>query len=704
MQLQNCRKGVWNRYTRIATVGCFCFVLLASNGRAEFRVGAAVVDVSPEQFPVLINGGMMSRTAEEVRTAVNARAIVLDNGNERVAMVVVDSCMLPKQLLDEAKQLAASRTKIKPEKMLISATHAHSAPSSMGALGTDADANYVPLLRQKLAEAIAAAESNLAPAVVGWGTADAGEFTALRRWVIRPDKKQTDPFGNLTVRANMHAAKNQDDAVGPTGPEDPTLSMISFARPDGQPIAVLTNFSMHYFGDSPVSADYFGYYCQRLETYMMSQAVDGYDTKPKPVAVMSHGCSGDIWKRDYMQVQDSAGTIQDYALGLEKIAIDIYDHLTYYPVDALAMQEARIPMKYRVPDAQRLSWANEIVATMGDRLPTNTTEVYAREQVLLDKLQSTEVVLQAIRIGDIAIATTPNETYALTGLKLKLQSPFEKTMVIELANGGDGYIPPPEQHFLGGYNTWPARSAGLEITAEPRIVAKDLQLLENVCSVPRRVFHQGRGPEAKLIEESRPSDYWRMSEFSPGPLKNEISGSGAQAVYEPGVIFFLEGDEEVPFTALGERNRCPHFAGGRVAAVLPVSKEVTVAVSFWNGLYAGTRPVAGWFISSDYPDSVTSNGIHLGLAGDTGDERANCLMLQIGENPPVYGHQPIPRWDWHRVTLTVTDQEAQVYLRGHKEPEIRLPIAAAWHMVQGNWYFGGRSDNQDNWEGKLDEI
>ena len=58
--------------------------------------------------------------------------------------------------------------------MLISATHTHSAPASMGCLGTDADPTYVPYLREKLAEAIAAAEKNLEPAQVGWGSIDAG--------------------------------------------------------------------------------------------------------------------------------------------------------------------------------------------------------------------------------------------------------------------------------------------------------------------------------------------------------------------------------------------------------------------------------------------------------------------------------------------------------------------------------------------------
>ena len=130
--------------------------------------------------------------------------------------MVVDSCMMPRPLLDEAKQLAARRTKIRPDRMLISATHTHTAPASMGCLGTDADPAYVPFLREKLAEAVAAAQANLEPAQVGWAVGNAAEFTALRRWVLRPDRIAHDPFGNPTVRANMHAG-----ATGTTSPANP---------------------------------------------------------------------------------------------------------------------------------------------------------------------------------------------------------------------------------------------------------------------------------------------------------------------------------------------------------------------------------------------------------------------------------------------------------------------------------------------------
>ena len=75
-----------------------CVLLLACtcDVNAELQAGAAVVDVSPEQFPVLVNGGMTSRSADKVVTPINARAIVLDDGRERIGIVVVDSCMMPR--------------------------------------------------------------------------------------------------------------------------------------------------------------------------------------------------------------------------------------------------------------------------------------------------------------------------------------------------------------------------------------------------------------------------------------------------------------------------------------------------------------------------------------------------------------------------------------------------------------------------------
>jgi hypothetical protein len=286
---------------------------------------------------------------------------------------------------------------------------------------------------------------------------------------------------------------------------------------DGRPIAVLANFSMHYFGgQKALSADYFGLFYEGLKSRI---APSEDDRHPPFVALMSHGCSGDIWRRDYTEPAASRKkdvTVESYAAGLLDIAMAAYDTINYSEETDLAMAEARLHLKYRAPNKQLLEWAQRIVEEMGDRPPKTTPEVYAREQILLHQRQSTEIVVQALRIGDIGIATTPNETYALTGLKLKLQSPLPKTMVIELANGGDGYIPPPEQLLLGGYNTWPARSAGLEVQAEPKITAAALGLLEKTAGRPRRNFSQSCGPASEAIQKAKPAAYWRMDEMA-GP-------------------------------------------------------------------------------------------------------------------------------------------------------------------------------------------
>ena len=108
-------------------------ILILGHGqvRAELRAGAAAIDITPRTFPVLINGGMTSNSANAVTTPIHARAIVMEDGRERVALVVVDSCMMSRPFLDEVKAMASKKTGIRPDRMMISATHAHSVPASM---------------------------------------------------------------------------------------------------------------------------------------------------------------------------------------------------------------------------------------------------------------------------------------------------------------------------------------------------------------------------------------------------------------------------------------------------------------------------------------------------------------------------------------------------------------------------------------------
>ena len=246
--------------------GLFIIDLTSTSQCAPIQAGAAKVDISPRDFPVIINGGFIERQTSSVTDPIHARALVLDDGNTEIAIVVVDSCMIPREVCDQAKSLCSASTGIPAERILISATHTHSAPGVMDyCLGSRADVNYTQFLMPRLAEAIEAAHRNLRPAQVGWVTADASSFTKCRRWITRPDKMGQDPFGETTVRAMMHPGHSNPDYVGPSGPVDPWLSILSVLTADGQPLALLGNFSMHYFRGHPgVSADYCGRFAKRI--------------------------------------------------------------------------------------------------------------------------------------------------------------------------------------------------------------------------------------------------------------------------------------------------------------------------------------------------------------------------------------------------------------------------------------------------------
>jgi hypothetical protein len=665
--------------------------------QAEFQAGAAVIDVTPEKLPAIVNGGLVSRSVGEVKTRLSARALALSDGATKLVIVVVDSCMLPRPLLDEVKQLAESRTGVPMNRLLISATHTHSAPASMACLGTDIDPDYVPVVKLKIVDAIAAALAKLQPAQVGFGNENAADFTALRRWIRRPDRIADDPFGNPTVRATMHAGSNWDDVTGESGPEDPDLSLVSIQSKEGKPIAVLANFSMHYFsGERGLSADYFGLFSEGLKQRIAPEG--------DFVGIMSHGCSGDIWRRDYTQPDkwDPKLTIDHYTSGLLNIAMNAYRNIKYRDDVDLGMAEQRMTLKYRVADKQRLEWASRIVTELGDRPPTTQQEVYAVEQLILAERQETEIVVQGLRIGDIGIATTPNETYAITGLKIKAASPLTHNIVIELANGGDGYIPPPEQHRFGGYNTWAARSAGLEVMAEPKITEACISLLEHVAKKPRREYGLSRGTASQAIAATNPVAWWRLNELT-GPTAVDSSGNNRDAVYEPDVTFYLEGPHSEAFCENGETNRAAMFVGGRLQSQLPqLRDEYSVSLWFWNGMPDDSRAVSGWLFSRGQDSGLSQWSDHLGVGGTSG--HSGKLIFFHGNDPAkvIAGTTQIPRWQWQHVVFVRNGRAATIYLNGKKE--IKTEVDGKFPTGFNRVFAGGRSDNDSNWEGRLDEI
>ena len=676
-------------------------VLIASTTpaiHAGFTAGSAIIDVTPKQLPVLVNGGMTSRSVDKINTPVSARSLAFSDGKEKVVIVVVDSCMMSRDLLDRAKEMAAEKAGIPRERILISATHTHTAPASMGCLGTDADPAYEIFLTKKLVEAILAPLQKMRPAKIGWGEIDAADYTALRRWVIHPKHRKEDPFGNLTVRANMHAATNWDHVIGPSGPEDPMLSMISVQTTEGEPIGLLANFSMHYFGDKDIGADYFGLFSNGLQE-KLDPGETGF------VAMMSHGCSGDIWRHDYEKSAErgkDGPTLEQYSQDMVNLALKALENVTYESPASIAMAETRMTLDYRVPDKQRLEWAQKIMAEVGDRPVKTTPEVYAREQILLNEKKKTEIVVQGLRFGnDITIATTPNETYALTGLKIKAASPAPHTMVIELANGGDGYIPPPEQHLLGGYNTWPARSAGLEVQAEPKITEAAIQMLEQASGKPRVDRRAKAGPAVMATLEMKPRAYWRLDEFA-GPRAVDSSPNGIDAIYEPRVLFYLPGPNDAAF-AKGGINRSAHFAGDRLSARVNglTGENYTVALWFWSGTAKGVVDGTEWIASRGMNYGGKDVGDHIGIREIESGERIFTFTCPGGPRD-LPATTRVERWKWYQLVLVRKGETVDVHLDGALLASLDAKSVAS--PSPDTFFFGGSCTGEGNFEGRLDEI
>lgn len=115
-----------------------------------------------------------------------------------------------------------------------------------------------------------------------------------------------------------------------------------------------------------------------------------------------------------------------------------------------------LELSIRHPTAEQLERAKKIVANAGNPPKLNSREqIYAERTLRMNEYPATlPMPVQALRIGDVGIGGIPNEVFCETGLDLKKRSPFKPSFIMEIANGYYGYLPTPEQHKLGGYETW----------------------------------------------------------------------------------------------------------------------------------------------------------------------------------------------------------------------------------------------------------
>ena len=448
---------------------------------ATLRAGAATSNITP-RLGISINGLMHDRTAAHIHDELHARCLVLEAGGNRIAIVVCDSCMIPREVYDAAKEIVRQKAQLPVDKMLMCATHTHSAPTASGIFQSDPDPQYQRFLTHKIADAVLCAINNLSDARVGWGIGRLPQHVFNRRWKMKGGAIGPDPFGGTTDQVLMNPPVGSPDLIEPAGPTDPDVLVLSVQHRDGRPLALVANYALHYVGGTGsehISADYFGVFADVIQ-----QRLGGGPQDPPFVVMLSNGCSADINNINFRGLREHRQPYEQMRLVATDLAEEVhrvYESIRYSQEVELDIRQTTLKLGVRLPSKADIARAEDILAAAKGPVLKTRPEIYARETVLLSKYpQQVDVILQTLQINDLGIVAIPCEVFVEIGMELKSRTPFRSTFVFQLANGYNGYLPTVKHHKLGGYETWRARSSYLEVEAAPKITKTVLQMLGEI--------------------------------------------------------------------------------------------------------------------------------------------------------------------------------------------------------------------------------
>ena len=446
-----------------AIVACLTFsaFVLAAPPKPAFRAGAATSNITPPLGTEII-GGFVPFPSTNVHDELHARCLVLDDGKTKLAVVVLDLLGIDYCVSQEARKLIEEETAIPASNVLISAVHTHSAASAMGVGSASryvfpqkAD-EYQRFVARRIADGVKCAANRLRPAQLGFTTADVPEHVFNRRWFLKPGTMPPNPFGGID-QVKMNPRAGSSDLVKPAGPIDPTVSILALREPDGQLIAVYSCYSLHYIGHvarGDISADYYGMYCKRLE-----RLVHGDEQDPPMVAMMANGTSADINNINFRQPRPRKMPYEQMRFVAEDLAAKVHAALakvTYRNGVTLAACYREPMIASRQPTAAQIEWAKQTLAKPAPKKgKRDLSYFYAQRTLRMAQYPaSIPTPLQVLRIGDVCLGSMPHEVFCEIGLEFRKQSPQQPAFLVSLAHGYFGYLPTPQQHKWGGYETW----------------------------------------------------------------------------------------------------------------------------------------------------------------------------------------------------------------------------------------------------------
>lgn len=460
-----------------------CFFQGAFAQTLGLYAGAAQVDITPREAAYPHYRG----PSTGVHDPLYAKALVIREGDQKIAIVICDLPWVERQLSSKVRMLAAKKTGIPYSNILIAGTHTHTSPAYhsnirelTGSLrppfAKDEDIeedSYAATLIKNMAKAIEDANNSATRVVIETATAEVENLAFNRRFIMHDGKVQTNPgMGNPGI-------------VRSAGPADPALGIVLIRRvSDNTPFAALTNFSLHAdtFGGTAFSADYPGFLAKALDDKF------GKDF----VSIFSPAPCGDINHVDAIGKRRPSS--EEIGARLGRAVVGQANHMKPLVGASLAALTEYVYAPGQNFSPEELTWAHQDQA----ELLYNDSKFLERRRRLkirsLERLRRTEAVpptvadeqwklpleVQAFKVSDdLAVVGLPGEVFVELGLAIKANSPFRTTLVIELTNSHIAYVPTRRAFAEGSYETINSRLApgGGEMMVEMAV-----RLLNNLHS------------------------------------------------------------------------------------------------------------------------------------------------------------------------------------------------------------------------------
>ncbi|RIK73172.1 MAG: hypothetical protein DCC67_18230 [Planctomycetota bacterium] len=417
-------------------------------GVEPLQVGMAAADVTP---PVgcRMSGYFSERFSTGVHNPLQAKAIVLRQGEVQFAWVFCDVIGVPAEVTAKARDAAAAATGIPRAHILVAGTHSHTGPLYFGALrdyfhqraveraGSDLHeaVDYAALLREKVVAAIVEAAADAQSTEVAAGAVEQPGLAFNRRYVMR----------NGTVQFNP--GKLNPDIVRPSGPIDPQIGLVQFRR-EGRPVGGLTVFALHLdtTGGTELAADY-PYF---LERELRDRFGADYQS------VFGVGTCGNVNHIDVTHDRPQVGHGEAERIGRElaRTVAAASDSLPLLSRPSLAASSATVALPLQRYSPQEVAAARANLEKVGGR------ELPWLEQVSAVKIvnvanqpgETLAAEVQVFRLSDeAALVALPGEVFVELGLAIKQASPFATTLVVELAGDDPNYIPTRTAFAEGSY-------------------------------------------------------------------------------------------------------------------------------------------------------------------------------------------------------------------------------------------------------------